>query len=134
MEIKTVFTEEAPAPGGHYSQATIFNGLVFVAGQLPIKPGSTEKIVGPIEEQAEQTLANLAAVLRAAGSDLNRLLKVTVYISDIALWGKVNEVYTRVLGAHRPARAIVPCKELHYGFQIEIEAVAALNETAEAPF
>ena len=129
MHIQTVFTENAPAPGGHYSQAIVHNGLVYVAGQLPIKPGSTEKTVGPIEEQAEQTLANLAAVLRAAGSDLNRLLKVTVYISDIGLWGKVNEVYTRVLGEHRPARAIVPCKELHYGFQIEIEAIAALNES-----
>lgn len=128
MQIQTVFTEQAPAPGGHYSQAIVHNGLVYVAGQLPIKPGSTEKIVGPIEEQAAQTLANLAAVLRAAGSDLNRLLKVTIYISDIEQWGKVNEVYTRTLGAHRPARAIVPCKELHYGFQIEIEAIAALNE------
>ncbi len=128
MEIKTVLTENAPAPGGHYSQAIVHNGLVYVAGQLPIKPGSTEKIVGPIEAQAEQALTNLCEILRAAGSDLNRLLKVTVYISDIGLWGKVNEVYTRMLGEHRPARAIVPCQELHYGFQIEIEAIAALNE------
>lgn len=128
MKIEAVLTPNAPAPGGHYSQAVVYNGLVFVAGQLPIKPGSTEKIVGPIEEQAEQCLHNLRAILRAAGSDMNRLLKVTVYISDIGLWGKVNEVYTRVLGAHRPARAIVPCKELHYGFQIEIEAIAAVND------
>lgn len=128
MQIQTVFTEHAPAPGGHYSQAMVYNGLVFVAGQLPLKPGSAEKAVGPIEEQAEQCLTNLREILRAAGSELNRLLKVTIYISDIGLWGKVNEVYTRMLGEHRPARAIVPCKELHYGFQIEIEAIAALNE------
>jgi 2-iminobutanoate/2-iminopropanoate deaminase len=128
MEIKPVFTENAPAPGGHYSQAVVYNGLVYVAGQLPIKLGNAEKTIGPIEAQAEQCLANLRAILQAAGSDLNRLLKVTIYISDIALWGKVNEVYTRALGEHRPARAIVPCKELHYGFQIEIEAIAALNE------
>ena len=73
-------------------------------------------------------LANVAAILRAAGSDLSRLLKVTVYISDMDMWGAVNQVYARVLGDHRPARAIVPVKELHYGFQIEIEAIAALNE------
>lgn len=128
MQIETVFTDKAPAPGGHYSQATVYNGLVFVAGQLPIKPGSAEKTVGAIEEQAEQCLTNLREILRAAGSDLNRLLKVTIFISDISLWGQVNEVYTRMLGAHRPARAVIPCQELHYGYQIEIEAIAALNE------
>lgn len=128
MQIKTVFTDNAPAPAGHYSQATVYHGLVFVAGQLPIKPGSAEKIVGTIEEQAAQCLANVREILRAAGSDLNRLLKVTIYIADIGLWGKVNEVYTRMLGEHRPARAVIPCKELHYGYQIEIEALAALNE------
>ena len=128
MQIKTVFTDSAPRPAGHYSQATVYNGLVFVAGQLPIKPGSAEKTLGTIEEQAEQCLTNVREILRAAGSDLNRLLKVTIYISDIGLWGKVNEVYTRVLGEHKPARAVIPCKELHYGYQIEIEAIAALNE------
>jgi 2-iminobutanoate/2-iminopropanoate deaminase len=128
MQIETVFTEGAPRPAGHYSQATVYNGLVFVAGQLPIKAGSTDKTVGTIEEQAEQCLTNLRAILRAAGSDLNRLLKVTIFISDISLWGKVNEVYTRMLGEHRPARAVIPCQELHYGYQIEIEAIAALNE------
>ena len=128
MQIKTVFTDKAPTPAGHYSQATVYNGLVFVAGQLPIKPGSTERVVGTIEEQAAQCLANLCEILLAAGSDLNRLLRVTIFISDIGLWGKVNEVYTRMLGAHKPARAVIPCKELHYGYQIEIEAIAALNE------
>lgn len=131
MKIEAVLTTNAPAPGGHYSQAIIHNGLVYVAGQLPIKPGSSEKIVGPIEAQAEQCLTNLGAILRAAGSEMDRLLKVTIYISDIELWGKVNEVYTRMLGEHRPARAIVPCKELHYGYQIEIEAIAALIEEPE---
>ena len=126
--MQTIFTENAPAPGGHYSQAIVHNGLVYVAGQLPIKPGSAAKTVGTIEEQAEQCLTNLHEILRAAGSEMNRLLKVTIYISDMALWSKVNEVYTRRLGEHRPARAIVPCKELHYGFQIEIEAIAALKE------
>ena len=65
------------------------------------------------------------AILKAAGSDLSRVLKMTVYVSDIGLWGRVNEVYARMLGEHRPARAVIPTKELHYGFLIEIEAVAA---------
>ena len=128
MKIQTVYTSNAPAPGGHYSQATVHNGLVFVAGQLPFKPGVTEHIIGSIEEQAEQSLNNLREILLAAGSEMNHLLKVTIYISDMALWSQVNAVYTRMLGEHKPARAIVPCNLLHYGYQIEIEAIAALNE------
>jgi 2-iminobutanoate/2-iminopropanoate deaminase len=127
MEIKTVLAEDAPAPGGHYSQATVYNGLVFVAGQLAIKPNG-ERVLDSIEAQTDQAMANVAAILRAAGSDLSRLLKVTIYISDIDLWGAVNQVYARLMGEHRPARAVVPVKELHYGFQIEIEAIAALGD------
>lgn len=127
MEIKAVFTTNAPTPAGHYSQAIVHNGLVYVAGQLPIDPATGEKKTGPIEEQAEQALRNLRAILQAAGTDLHRVLKMTVYISDISLWGKVNAVYARMLGEHRPARAVVPVKELHHGFQIEIEAIAALD-------
>ena len=127
MKIETVLTENAPKPAGHYSQAVVHNGLVFVAGQLAIKPNG-ERVLDSIEAQTEQAMANVAAILRAASSDLNRLLKVTIYISDIELWGAVNQVYTRLMGEHRPARAIVPVKDLHYGFQIEIEAIAALNE------
>jgi 2-iminobutanoate/2-iminopropanoate deaminase len=127
MEIKSVLTEGAPAPGGHYSQAVVYNGLVFVAGQLAIKPNG-ERVLDSIEAQTEQAMANVAAILRAAGSDLSRLLKVTIYISDIDLWGAVNQVYARLMGEHRPARAVVPVKDLHYGFQIEIEAIAALGD------
>ena len=121
-----MLTPNAPAPGGHYSQAIIHNGLIYVAGQLPIDPATGEKKLGSVEEQTEQVLANIRAILEAAGSSLNRVLKMTVYISDIELWGKVNEIYARALGEHRPARAVVPIKELHYGFKIEIEAIAAL--------
>jgi len=127
MEIRTVFTEEAPKPGGHYSQAVVHNGLIYVAGQLAIDPATGERVLSSIEAQTEQTLKNVAAILHAAGSDLSRVLKMTVYISDIDLWGAVNETYARVFGDHRPARAIIPVKDLHYGFQIEIEAIAALK-------
>jgi 2-iminobutanoate/2-iminopropanoate deaminase len=125
MDITPVHTQDAPAPGGHYSQAVVYNGLVFVAGQLSIDPQTGEKMLGSIEEQTEQALRNVGAILEAAGSDLSRVLKMTVYVSDIELWGRVNETYARVMGEHRPARAVIPTGELHYGFLIEIDAVAA---------
>jgi 2-iminobutanoate/2-iminopropanoate deaminase len=125
MEIRTVLTENAPLPGGHYSQAVVYNGLVFVSGQLSINPKTGEKMLGSIEEQTEQALMNVAEILKAADSDLARVLKMTVYISDINLWAAVNQVYARVMGQHQPARAVIPTGELHYGFLIEIEAIAA---------
>lgn len=122
-----ISTPDAPGPAGHYSQAIVHGGMVYVSGQLPIDPRTGEKRVGSIEEQTEQALQNLAAILRAAGSDLDQVVKTTVYISDIQLWGRVNAVYSRFFGKHRPARAVVPTRELHFGFQIEIEAVAVVS-------
>jgi len=124
----TVSTTNAPSPGGHYSQAIVHNGLVFVSGQLPVDPASGEKRLGSIEAQTEQALNNVAAILEAAGSGLDQVLKVTVYIADIGLWGQVNAVYAQIFGDHRPARAIVPTRDLHHGFQIEIEAIAAVDD------
>lgn len=131
MKLRTVNTPDAPTPGGHYSQAVVYNGLVFVAGQLSIDPLTGEKKLGSIEEQTEQALANVAAILKAAGSSLSRVLKMNVYVSDIELWGAVNEVYARVLGDHRPARAVIPTRELHYGFLVEIDAVAATDDGSD---
>ena len=125
--MKPVSTPNAPKPAGHYSQAVVHNGLVFVSGQLPIDPVSGEKILGSIEMQTEQVLQNVKAILEAAGSGPDRILKVTIYISDIELWGKVNAVYAEFFGEYRPARAVVPTRELHYGFQIEMEAIAAVG-------
>ncbi len=125
--MKEVLSNDAPQPAGHYSQAIEHDGLVYVSGQLPIKPKSKEKYVGSIEEQTEQALFNLEAILIKANSSKNHVLKVTVYISDIALWDRVNSVYARFFGDHRPARAIVPTRELHFGFQIEIETIAAIK-------
>lgn len=125
MEIKPILTPDAPAPGGHYSQAVVYNGLIYISGQLPINPRTGEKVLGPIEEQTRQVLENIGAILKAADSDMGRVLKMTIYVSDISLWSAVNEVYMRVMGEARPARAVVPTRELHYGFLIEIEAIAA---------
>ncbi len=128
MEIKRITTANAPKPAGHYSQATVYNGLVFVAGQLSIDPATGAQKSGPIEEQTEQALNNVLAILQAAGSDWSRVLKMTVYVADINLWDAVNKVYSRVLGEHRPARAIIPTGALHHGFLIEIDAVAVTDQ------
>jgi 2-iminobutanoate/2-iminopropanoate deaminase len=103
----------------------VHNGLVFVAGQLPIVPGQKEHKPGTVAQQTEQTLRNVEAILRAAGSGLDRALSMTIYVSDIEHWGEVNAVYIRVMGAHKPARAVVPVKDLHYGYALEIQCVAA---------
>ncbi len=124
MNMETVLTPSAPVPAGHYSQALIHGELVFVSGQLPVDPGTSGKPAGSVEEQAEQALKNLAAILRAAGSDLGQVLKTTVYVSDIRIWERVNAVYARVFGSHRPARTVVPAGVLHHGFQVEIDAIA----------
>lgn len=87
-----------------------------------------QPFTGPIEEQTELALRNVAAVLRAAGSDLDHVLQFTIYVSDMKLWGKVNETYSRVMGSHRPARAIVPVKDLHFDTKIEIQAIATVKE------
>ncbi|HSB54680.1 MAG TPA: RidA family protein [Gemmatimonadales bacterium] len=124
----SVLTPTAPTPAGHYSQAIVHNGLVYVAGQLPINPASKSRDVGTIEEQTRQVLANVGAILDAAGSGLDRVLQMTVYVSDIELWGRFNTVYTEIMGNHRPARAVVPVNGLHYGYQVEVQAIAAVRE------
>ena len=126
--MRTIETPHAPRPAGHYSQGVVHGGLVFVAGQLPHDPESPGREAGDVEEQTERALRNVEAVLVAAGSGLDRLLSVTVYVTDVALWPRVNAAYARVLGSHRPARAVVPVKELHHGYLVEVQAVAALRE------
>ena len=130
--MRNISTDRAPRPGGHYSQAVVYENFVFVSGQLPIEPSTDSRFCGPIEEQAKQALCNLKAVLIAAGSDLSHVLKTTVYISDIALWDSVNAVYASFFGDHRPARSVVPSRELHHGFQIEIEAIATRVEKTQS--
>jgi 2-iminobutanoate/2-iminopropanoate deaminase len=115
---------EMPAPKGHYTPGIVANGLVFVSGQLPTDP-ATGAIVGTTaEEQTERALRNVELVLRAAGSSLDRVVQMTLYIPDGELWGEVNTAYSRVMGSHKPTRAIVPVSPLHYNALIEIQAVA----------
>jgi len=121
-----IYLKDAPKPAGHYSPGVVHNGLVYVSGQLPMDMKTREPFSGDIETQTELALRNVEAVLKEAGSDLDHVLQMTIYVSDIELWGKVNEVYARVLGDHRPARAVIPVKDLHFDTKIEIAAIAAV--------
>ena len=122
--MRTITTNDALKPSGHYSQAIVDQGLVYVSGQLPFDWQTGAAIQGTAAEQAEAALTNLQRVLRAADSDLDRVLRCTVYVSDIAHWDEVNVVYSRCFGEHRPARSIVPTGPLHFGFLVEIDAIA----------
>ena len=129
MEGKTaVRTEEAPAPfqGAPYSQAIRAGDFVFVSGQLALQPDHAEIVGDSIEEQTEQVLANLRAILEAAGSGLDRLVKTTVYLADLGDFAGMNEVYARHVGDVPPARATIEVSALPSGAKVEIEAVATV--------
>jgi len=120
-----------PAGGPHYSPFTVGGGLIFVSGQLPLKPGRDTSLANaPFEEQVEQTLRNLEAVLRSAGAELSQVIKTTVYLSDIADWDELDGLYGQFFGATRPSRSVVPTGPLHFGFRIEIEAIALATKDA----
>ncbi|MBL7178040.1 MAG: RidA family protein [Desulfobacteraceae bacterium] len=124
--MEKIFTSKAPKPAGHYSQAIVHDNVIYISGQLPIDPITGEKRLSSIEEETEQALKNLAEIIKAAGSSIDNVIKTTIYISDIQLWDRVNSAYSQFFGEHRPARAVVPTKDLHYGFHIEIEAIASI--------
>jgi 2-iminobutanoate/2-iminopropanoate deaminase len=126
--VRAVETDDAPRPGGHYSQGIVANGFVFVAGQLPIKPGGGNTIPAGIDAQTRQALANVDAILRAAHSGLDRVVSVTVYVTDISNWPEVNRVYAEVFGRHRPARVVAVSPQLHFGSLVEIQAIALVGK------
>lgn len=126
--MRSIQTPDAPSPAGHYSQGIVHGDLVFVAGQLPHDPHDPGADPGDVEAQTERTLRNVEAVLKAAGSGLEWVLQMTVYVTDISLWGRVNAAFARVMGEHRPTRAVVPVPELHHGYLVEIQAIAAVRE------
>ena len=126
MSKEAVRTEAAPAPfqGAPYSQAIKAGGFVFVSGQLPLPPGHTGPVPGGITEQTEQVLANLGAILEAAGSSLDRLVKTTVFLQHLDDFAGMNEVYARHVGDTPPARSTVEVAKLPSGALVEIEAIA----------
>lgn len=120
-----IYPTEGPAPGGHYAPATISNGLIFVSGQLPVRAGPDHDLAAaPFAAQARQAFDNLLIVLKAAQSDVDHVAKVTIYLAGIDLWPECNRIFAEVFCDARPARSIVPVPGLHYGYLIEIDAIA----------
>jgi 2-iminobutanoate/2-iminopropanoate deaminase len=126
---EVVRTEDAPAPfqGAPYSQAIRAGDLVFVSGQLALRPGASEIEAAGIAEQTEQVMQNLKAILEAAGSGLDRLVKTTVFLQDLRDFQGMNEVYARHVGEHPPARSTVEVARLPSGALVEVEAVALVE-------
>jgi 2-iminobutanoate/2-iminopropanoate deaminase len=124
---EVISTDAAPAAAGPYSQAIRAGELVFTAGQLGIDPATGELAGDDVQVQADRALANLRAILEAAGSGLDRLVKVTVYLADIADWPAVNEVYARDVPQPFPARSAFAVRDLPKGARVEIEAVATVE-------
>ena len=123
----SIETPNAPPAGGHYAQAIVHEGIVYVAGQLPIVPGEPGRRLEGFEAQARQVVANVIAIVEAAGGSRDRILRATVYVADIARWPDFNRVYAELMGAHRPARTVVPVAGLHHGYLVEMDAIAALR-------
>ena len=107
------------------------DGLVYAAGQLPIDPEDRDAPPGDAAVQTRRALENVRLILEAAGSGLDRVLQMTIYVSDITHWNEVNRVYSEMMGDHRPARAVVPVRDLHFGYLVEIQAIAALREESQ---
>ncbi|HUF07364.1 MAG TPA: RidA family protein [Candidatus Binatia bacterium] len=124
---EAISTDAAPAAGGPYSQAIRAGDLVFTAGQLGIDPATGALVGDDVAAQADRALTNLEAILRAAGSGLDRLVKVTVFLADIGDWPAVNEVYVRHIPEPFPARSAFAVKALPLGGRVEIEGVAVIG-------
>ena len=124
MELRTVSTDKAPKAIGPYSQAIAAGDLIFCAGQVAIDPATGELVGGEIKLQTARVIDNLAAVLEAAGSGLDKVVKCTVFLADFAEFAAMNEVYGQRFGQHRPARSTIGTSALPRGARIEIECIA----------
>ncbi|HUS05578.1 MAG TPA: RidA family protein [Bryobacteraceae bacterium] len=121
-----VTTKNAPSAIGPYSQAVVHNGIVYLSGQIPLNPESGKLVEGDIAAQTERVLQNLKAVLEAAGSSMDNVLKTTVFLKDMASFPAMNEVYGRHFAVNPPARSTVEAARLPRDVQVEIEAIAAI--------
>lgn len=128
--IAFINSNELAAPGGHYSHAARFGDLVFVSGQLGIRPDGSHTAQLPFEDQVRQALQNMLTALRSAGATANDVLKVTAYIVDVERWPRFNAIYAEVMGNARPARAVVPVPQLHYGYLVEVDAIAVCSRAS----
>jgi 2-iminobutanoate/2-iminopropanoate deaminase len=124
VSISSVETDKAPAAIGPYSQGIVAGGFLFTAGQIALDPVSGQIVSNDVADQTERVLANLSAVLTAAGCSWNDVVKTTVYLHDMADFPRVNEIYGKTLGTARPARSTVQVSALPRGVLVEIDAVA----------
>lgn len=125
--MKSIITDKAPAAIGPYSQAVEAGGLLFCSGQIPLDPVSGELISGTVEQETVRVMENLRGVLEAAGTDFDHLVKTTIYLTDMADFAVVNQVYGQYFSAIKPARATVAVAALPRGARVEIEAVAIVK-------
>ncbi len=121
--MKIIQSDNIPPANGHYSTCIEHNGTLYISGQLPVDPAK-KQIPDGIEAQTQLTLEKIDLILTEAGSSRQQVIQMRIYISDIALWNNVNEVYTHFFGGHKPVRCVVPVGKLHYGCLIEAECVA----------
>lgn len=124
MSKKIVYTKNAPEPIGPYSQAILFNNLIYTSGQIPIDPGSGQLIDGDIKAQTKQTIRNIENILTSGGSDISKVIKVTVYLKDINEFPAMNEIYEEYFGTSKPARSTVQAAKLPKDAKIEMDAIA----------
>ena len=125
MSLKLVATEKAPAAVGPYSQGVQVGNLLFTSGQIPLVP-ETGELISDIEKATRQSLDNVKAILEEAGSSLEKVVKVTIFVADINDFGKINEIYAEYFSNHKPARSLVEVSNIPKGGVIEIEAIAQL--------
>jgi 2-iminobutanoate/2-iminopropanoate deaminase len=123
-QLQVISTDRGPKAIGPYSQAIVVGDLIYTAGQIALDPANMEVVSGGIKEQTTRVLANLQAVLEAAGSDLSKVVKTTVFLIDMSDFPAMNEVYAQAFGAHKPARSTVAAAGLPRGVRVEIEVVA----------
>ncbi len=125
--MEPIYPSSSARPKGHYAPAMVHNGFVYVSGQISTDADG-KPVLDSVEDQALRCLKKMEVILLASNSQLDRVLKVNLYIANMDDWGRVNEVFAKFFGEHRPARLIVPTGPLHYGCSIEIDCVAAVNE------
>jgi 2-iminobutanoate/2-iminopropanoate deaminase len=123
--MEMIQSDLVPNPKGHYSQAIVSNGLIFVSGLLPDVAASD--LQDSFERQVRSVFERAQQILEVGNSSMDQVVQCTAYISDVALWPQFNEIYASIFGAHKPARAVVPVAALHYGFQVEVQIVAEVN-------
>lgn len=126
MQIQPIATDDAPKAIGPYSQAIQANGFVYTSGQIPLDPATGDLVGGSFEEQVHRVFANLKAILTAAGSDFSRVVKATVYVTDLGNFGTLNSIYASYFGDHKPARTTVEVPALPKGATVEIDLIALM--------